>query len=279
MNHLNDENIDEIMFQLLEGEIKGAERIRILDAINADKKYSALWLIWQQTVLNVNDDLLVMDTNKLKKKEKVPFVLWPKYAAVAFIVLIVGVLVWNINAPTIPAELTHTDYKGKPETGVIKMPEKPITNTLERDTFVPLKEKIKTMVQNSEHLPKYKFSNSKLEIKNILTPNYVSETEKFVENEIEPKSEILTPTKQEAKKETLPIVAQNTIADNIIVTYETESVKTQKTNFIQDKITEKTNLLARIFSKPKLHIVNDSNTRTNKKFIIQNKEFKIIAGF
>jgi len=37
--------------------------------------------------------------------------------------------------------------------------------------------------------------------------------------------------------------------------------------------------LARIFSKPKLQIVNDSNTRTNKKLIIQNKEYKIIAGF
>lgn len=281
MNHLNNDNIDEIMFQLLEGEIQGAERTKLLDAINADKQYAAIWATWQKTVLNANDELLVMNTNKLKKKTNKPFLLWAKYAAAACVVLSIGILFFNQYKNEDSSRLTDLDKKGNPKANVIKMPEKPTQNTLVKDTFVPLKEKIKWMANNikSNQDEVIKLNIPKVKNEIIVKENKIEKPDLLVEKPEIPNQEIPKAVKQKDRQEEKPVFAQNSSDNNILVSYETESIKTKKQNILQEKVTEKTNLLARIFSKPKLQIVNDSNTRTNRKLILQNKEYKIIAGF
>ncbi len=270
MNHLNDENIDDIMFQLLEGEIQGAERAKLLDAINADKQYAAIWATWQKTVLNANDELLVMNTNKLKKKTHKPIVIWAKYAAAACIILCIGVLFFTQNKNEESSRVVEAEKKGNPKNNVIKMPEKPSQNALVKDTFIPIKEKIKYMANTPQ--------KAVLETE-MQKENKTEKPELIVEKVEIPKQEIPKVEKQIEKQEEKPVFAQNSSENNVLVSYETESIKTKKQNILQEKVAEKTNLLARIFSKPKLQILADSNTRMNRKIILQNKEYKIIAGF
>ena len=92
---LNDEKFDELMFQLLEGEIQGEERQRLLEAIQADEHYNKQWQAWQKTILNPGDEMVVMNIAGLKKKERKPLVLWWKYAAAAVLVLSVGLFIYN----------------------------------------------------------------------------------------------------------------------------------------------------------------------------------------
>lgn len=285
MNHLNDENIDEIMFQLLEGEIQGEERTHLLEAINADKKYAAIWATWQKTVLNSNDELLVMNTNKLKKNIKSPVLLWVKYAAAACVFIAFGYIFWSSSNNNNLENFADKNGHKIPKTNIIKVPENENKkqNILIKDTvkFIPLKDQIKYMADEENNL-KTEFKSPKI-IEHKQNENQINELvnlppiNKIAENK-EP-LKIENKIKQEEKTIEKPKIAQINEDDNTIITYETESVKSKKTNSIQNKVNEKTNLLARIFSKPKLQIVNDSNTYTRKKLIIQNKEYKIIAGF
>ncbi|MFM6982678.1 MAG: hypothetical protein ACKOXF_01000, partial [Chitinophagaceae bacterium] len=59
--------------------------------------------------------------------------------------------------------------------------------------------------------------------------------------------------------------------ETILVTIENEP--TPKTDL------EKPSLFSRITGGSRIKIENDSNTRTSKKIIIENKKYQIIAGF
>lgn len=273
MNQLNNDNIDEIIFQLLEGEIKGTERKQLLEAIEADEKYAAIWATWQKTILNTSNEILVMDTQKLKKKTKKPIVLWLKYVSAACILLSLGFLLFNQYKKQDTNHLTIINSKDHSKSNLNKIPEIPKPNTISKDTFLPFKEKVKWMVNTKK--PTQNKTND-LNIPKIKkeTKDYVLEIEKpelIVDKTETPKLEV-------PKSEKTELIQMNH-ENNIIVSFETEIIKTKKQKSLKDKITETSNLLTRIFSKPKLQMEVDTTNLTKRNIILKNKEYKIIAGF
>ncbi len=270
---LNDEKFDELMFQLLEGEIQGEERQRLLDAIQADEHYNKQWLAWQHTILNPGDEMVVMNIAGLKKKEKKPLVYWWKYAAAAVIVLSVGFFLFNQGGKDSNGTLAN------PKLQIKKVPSvEPVTNMKkDNDSVVSYRKKVEMMVLRPESVPA-PFVNPQE------TPVPVEIPKAFVENKKE--QELKKVPEQLIEEEVKTVKPANTTlnhavaqSDGVIMTVYSENTSKNSASSIGSKIDEKRTLLSRILSMPKLKIVNDSNTYTNKKLILENKAYKIIAGF
>ena len=79
------------------------------------------------------------------------------------------------------------------------------------------------------------------------------------------------------------VVTGNLLTDtdnsNILVSVETQSKPRIKTTEIKQILSEKKSFLSRVFSRPRFHILNDSNSILDSKILIENKKYKIIAGF
>jgi len=277
---INSENIDELMFQLLEGDIQGEERTHLLEAIAADKEYSALWQAWQQTVLNPNDELIVMPIAPLLKKKKVLLWSW-KYSVAAMLCISIGAGMFYFSSNQ-QANLVESVAKPKnPKLEIIKVPtNEPVSNRLrEKDTVVSFKQKIESIAKKGTET-----NTRKLRPLSRRAP--AQNVEELLVQKILPIIKVQAPIKND-KVETKVAVAEvvtgnlptNTDNSNILVSVETESKPRIKTTLIKQIFSEKKNFLSRVFSKPSLQILNDSNSILGSKLLIENKKYKIIAGF
>ncbi len=276
---INSENIDELMFQLLEGDIQGEERTRLLEAISADKEYSALWQAWQQTVLNPNDELIVMPLAPLLKKRKV--VLWSwKYGVAAMLCLTIGASVFYINHSAKEDNLVANQKPKNPKLEIIKVPtNEPVSNRLkEKDTVVTFKQKIETLAKhrqgpqfNPQRLPESPLPISNFEPALVdQTPPKTAEQKPLSEQPITTK--IVTPIASQ-------VIFASTENTGVSLSVYTETEAPEEKPILSQKLQEKRNLLTRIFSAPKLQVVNDTSRFTNRKIILENRAYKIIAGF
>jgi hypothetical protein len=275
MKKINNDNIDEIMFQLLEGEITGEEREQLLSAIAADKGYSALWKAWQHTVLSPENEDETMDIRPLKKKTGriIPFNY--KYAIAAMLVLGLGLAILLTRQNPATPGVTDRPQPGNNKAQEIKPP-KPEVKTLiqaKEDTIITLKEKIRMMAGQHPSSPQAP--------QQVINPSPESDIKKQVP-EIDNKTIAQVPEQKIPVEQKLPDIIESDPNEHILVSITTESkpLKSQKNK--SDKLTEpqsKTTLLSRLLGGPKIKLENDSSTRTNKKLIIENNQYKIIAGF
>lgn len=263
MRHINNENIDEIMFQLLEGEITGKEKEQLMSAIEADPDYYALWKTWQKTVLEIDSSIPLIDTQKFKKKTTRIIPMYIKYAAAAIVVLSIGLGVYFSNSKTNDVQIGVVNHPIKPSASskLPKIKKDTIYNTtFDRDTFIPFREKVRH------------YAKTEIDSKPIIPNNQITIEQNHFVNQ-----DIITQNKMPVLKKDSTIVEkvitiQKETDENVFVTVNTFSGK-------QSGTMQKTTFLSRLLGTSKIDIVNDSNTRTNKKIIIQNNKYKIIAGF
>lgn len=264
MKPINDQNIDEIMFQLIEGEITGIDREMLLEAIQADPAYASLWSVWQNTVLKPEAESPSMDLSKLKKRGGFIVQFNIRYAAAAVLILSLGLSLYMVLRPE---KEIYTADKIKPviSAPASKMPviakDSLLENKFVRDTFVPFREKVKHIADAPE------------------TDNRQFDSELFVEDKIA-RNEFIKPAINEISTSDTGNIIQSALKpvmaeQNLIVTVETESYsKTAKNTDIKNR-----GFFSRILGTSKIRIENDSNTFSNKKIILQNNKYEIIAGF
>lgn len=266
MKEINDNNIDDIMFRLLEGEIRGEERRRLLEAIESDEAYSKLWKAWQHTILEPDTSIKGMDLSSLKKKggRIVPFHF--KYAIAAMVVLGLGIAVF-INSRQEPDKQVQADhnspYTRKNPVEVPKPKPAPSANNSE-DTVVTLREKIKTIAgghhKNTRSVP----PPPAPEVKVPETP-IMPEPAIIVKKE--PEQPVKTPTIDRKENELAA-------ADNIIV-----SVTSTVMPGAKAPESKRASFLSRLFGNPSIEIQKDSSLVTNRRLVIKNKQFQILAGY
>jgi hypothetical protein len=268
MKHINDENIDEIMFQLLEGEISGPEKDQLLEAIQSDEAYSKLWTTWQQTVLSPEKETVSMNIKPLKKKSARIIPLNYKYAIAAMLVLGLGLAVFFLNQKPAGPVVTEGPAPHKAKKPVIEVPKPALSTPAENreDTIIPLREKIRTMAENR---------NSKSESGDIMPP---AEDKKMPAPKNEGIAEVNQPVKNNDPK-AINAVQDEEPKDHLLVTMSTDSKLLPDAREKQATPGKKGSLLSRIFGRPEFKLENDSSTRTNRRLIIENKQYKIIAGF
>ena len=251
MKHINDDNIDEIMFQLLEGDITGIERENLLRAIHADEKYLALWHTWQQTILQ--NEEIPFDNSNLKRKTSITIPLYFKYAAAAVVILDLIIL---LNRDSIKQDdMVLLPPKIKTFSNPLPKIKKDTiyNNHFVRDTFVPLKEKVKYMADKPSSIEK-----SIIESHDTL--------QKFIAQFDGLDSIVLVKNSPEE------ITPEKAFEEEIFVSISTDNNLSKKTK-------DNTNFLARLIGKSSIKIEPDHNTRTKRKIIFENKKYQIIAGF
>ncbi len=261
MKPINDDNIDEILFQILEGEITGQERERLLDAIQADEAYNKLWMAWQKTVLQPEQDERPFNIAPLKKNSAriIPFHF--KYAAAAAIVITIGVaLLYNQKQTNIQvADIKPAGKKPVIQTPALSPNSVNSPNESSKDSAVPLKEKIRYIAHKNWIKPQP--LNTDPVVPKVIAPEVEQpyQEEKLVE--------LNTPvfTQDEPIRNSAPTT------ENILVSIENE--------YTPKPELEKPSLFSRITGGSRIKIENDSTTRTSKKIIIENKKYQIIAGF
>ncbi len=259
MKPINDNNIDEILFQLLEGEITGKEREQLLEAIEADEAYHKLWMTWQQTVLKPEQDDVYFNVAPLKKKTARIIPLNFKYAAAAAVVLSVGVAMFiNSNQKT---DNSLADIKPAGKKPVIQTPALPQNSVKSapyqtvQDTVIPLKEKIRFIARKNSDA--HELPAPEIKMPEMLASEPVKNT---------PVSSWEIPVR---------LVQENTPAAS---TPETILVSIENEIAVKPEV-EKPSLFSRITGGSRIKIENDSTTRTSKRIIIENKKYQIIAGF
>lgn len=273
---INSENIDELMFQLLEGDIQGEERTRLLEAIAADKEYSKLWQAWQQTVLNPNDELIVMPIAPLLKKKKVVVWSW-KYGVAAMLCIAVGASIFYIGDKSSTHLVESTVKPKNPKLEIIKVPtNEPVSKHLkELDTVISFKQKIESIASSN----KIAKPNKSIEVMptNLPQVDFVESKQPKINEQLPTKEVFVTP------KVSVPATVISEPVDNdysgILVSIDSESKQRSKETVIKNLVNEKKNFISRLFSKPNFKIVNDSNNLRDSKIVIENKKYRIIAGF
>lgn len=262
MKSINQDNMDEIMFMLLEGEIQGAERIKLLEAIEADPEYSKTWALWQNTKITP-DESLVMPIAQLKREKKgfiVPFRI-VKYAAAAVVVLALGTgIYFNSQADIEVVGNGKGPSKPSPEIEAPKPAQVktiPVERTKDSGKSA-LREKIRFMAELpiSRQLDVPETPVEPFVIDTIVTPMNQTPENVYAHQEV-PSNE--------------PLKLNND--NNVLVTISNSDQTTQKNN------QTKRNLLERVFGNVKFKIENDSNTITKRKMVIENEKYQIIAGF
>ncbi len=271
MKQLNDENIDELMFMLLEGEIQGEERTALLEAIHADTEYSKIWAAWQNTVVSPSSDLPDINIQNLKRKSKTVFAVHIRKYAVAAAIILAGFLtVFLINrsqSDVLDVAGTESNKPNKPTLQLPQPSDKITRNPLlpNLDTIVTKSQIIKSMASKKSNIQGIENDIEIIENKNAPNnPNSDFELEKIVKHEIQ----------QDEKSENPVIPAQTSPQNEILVSVET----TKLANNYKVQQEEQT-WLKRLFGSSKIKIENDTNTRTNRKLVIENKKYQIIAGF
>lgn len=261
MKPINDNNIDEILFQLLEGEITGSERERLLEAIQADEAYNKLWSAWQKTVLTPEQDEQTFNIAPLKKKTAriIPFHF--RYAAAAAIVITLGIaLLYHPKTTDIQvADIKPTGKKPVIQTPALSPNSVNSPNESSKDSAVPLKEKIRYIAHKNWIKPQ------PLNINPFMPTVIVPDLEQPYQEE--KLVELNTPVYIQDE----PLRNNAPATENILVSIENEYTPRPEL--------EKPSLFSRITGGSRIKIENDSTTRTSKKIIIENKKYQIIAGF
>jgi hypothetical protein len=269
MNTINDDNIDDIMFRLLEGDITGKEREQLLDAIEADPAYSALWKTWQQTILLPENDVQTMDIRTLKKKSAYTIPLFYRYAAAAMVILgLTFALYYKQENTDITVAVGPLKPIQKMSGSKVPRLENDTVSYLKygKDTFVPFREKIRHTASVSADKATWIPEKT---IRNEQNPELPEQLELPVELPLVQKPDAIVSE--------IPVKAGDkaNIADEVFVSVSTETpgiAKAEPKKGIRA-------LLSSLTGGPQIRIENDSNTRTNKKIIIQNNKYQIIAGF
>jgi len=255
MKHLNDDNIDEIMFQLLEGEITGIERENLLHAIQSDSKYLDLWNAWQNTVLQ--NEEIPFNVSNLKRKKAFFIPHYLKYAAAAILIFSIIIMLNKDNLKQDEMVLLPPKIKTFKNPLPQIQKDSVYNNHLVRDTFIPLKEKVKYMVEKESST----FETSILE-----------KIESSQNHEIA----------QSNKVDSILLVKNTTKEINPDKVFEEEIfVSISSDNMLESKSQSKNNssFLSKLLSKSSIKIEHDQNTRTKRKIIFENKKYQIIAGF
>lgn len=260
MRDLNNDNVDEIMFQLLEGEITGKEREALLDAIKADPAYSKLWETWQNTVLSPEFIEPEFNVESLKKKKTAVFQIYIRYAAAAAIVLAIGLFAYKFSIQDKPETEMTGNFPTKPKTTPLETPAQPdkVTplkevNVQKEDSVISIKEKIKHLADDSKvnSLQKEPIQDQMPE------PIELVEVEKVIDPiEIKPD---------------LPVVPveNSSIQVSVITLGHSDAPKVSE---------KRKGFISRLLGGPVIKL-EDANTMTTKKIVIENNKYQIIAGF
>lgn len=266
MKEINDQNIDDIMFRLLEGEIRGEERERLLEAIESDKAYSKLWKAWQHTVLAPDTDMPGMDLSPLRKKggRIIPFHF--KYAIAAMVVLGLGIAIFMNSRQERDPQVQaghNSPYTKKAPVEVPKPKPSPSPTSTTEDTIVPLREKVKT-IAGSHRKTQSTPAPPAPEMKDAETPA-MREPAGIAKQDLKPEETAIPPVDHTPK--------DLAATDNILVSVST-SASGAKT---PEK--KRGSFLSRLFGNPSIEIQKDSSLVTNRRLVIKNKQFQILAGF
>lgn len=275
MKKLDDNNIDEIMFQLLEGEITGQERNVLLEAIKADPAYSRLWETWQQTIIQPNGDVPAFNSESLKKKRRFVVLINLRYAAAAAIVLALSVGIYMMNSGKVDDKFT--DVKPKVKTPPIVAPKPPKTEAIapyviESDTNMSNSEKMRYMTHENHSKNIDKSSDYKSVL--LKSTDDSDANTQIAQNPVIPQLEIPKPVEHPIFEE--KILPKQVQDDIIMVSIEND----QDTKYIHNTANvQNKSFFKRLIGSSKIKIENDSNTLTNRKIVIENKKYQIIAGF
>jgi negative regulator of sigma E activity len=278
MNSFNQDNIDEIMFKLLEGEIQGQERTKLLEAIQADPEYASIWAAWQKTIVAPNLELGMNNKNRLYKEKKI-IPLFTRYAIAASLALLIGlgvVLFNRFNHQKIENKMTdNKPVKIKKDLIEPLKPNKliaPLNEKEETDSFQNKKERLRGMASNPIFIEKDNSENLTLE--------------QFIKTHVLPKIKIDSTPEILQKKfniEETPIefVEKTETQKDETVLVQVSNIQYESDKKIIDGNSNHTRkgLFRQLFGDVKLKIENDSTTFTNKKIIIENKKYQIIAGY
>lgn len=274
MKQLNDENIDELMFMLLEGEIVGEDRNALLDAIHADPEYSKIWAAWQNTIITPTHIEPTFDVQKLKRNSGRVFSLPVRKFAIAAAIVLAGFLAFYImnKSNTRQPEIAGNIH-GKPSKPVIQVPQP--ADKVSKNPLLPNQDTVLSKTEYIRSMASKHTENRSSEKKPMLQDT--ASAVRSIENK--PVMDHLADhTQQTINKEKQPDSSNpnSTIhQDNIIV-----SVHTSKTsNNVVSRENESGSWIKRLFLNSKIKLENDSNTRTNRKIIIENNKYQIIAGF
>jgi hypothetical protein len=277
MNSFNQDNIDEIMFKLLEGEIQGQERTKLLDAIQADPEYAAMWTAWQKTIVAPDLELGMSNKKNLYKEKKI-IPLYARYAIAAGLALLIGlgiVFINRFNNHNIGNKMTdNKPVKIKKDLIEPLKPNKliaPLNQTEEIDSFQSKKDRLRRMADKHEDL----IFNHEINIENQIVkipalPNLKKDS--FIE----------IPQNRTKMDETpIELVEKTNFEKNETVLVQVSNIQYESDKHIIDDNTTHTRkgLFRQIFGDVKFKIENDSTTFTNKKIIIENKKYQIIAGY
>lgn len=265
MKKIDPENIDEIMFNLLEGEYSGAEKDSLLEAIEADPVYSELWSQWQKTKLSPEWHI-ALDFEKLKKKKTIHLFNNKFLSIAASIILLIGISLifrylqnkeevpsMSSNTPLIdsvsiakqsaPAEIEHSSK-----------PIEPISNSVTAGI-----EKSFITVRNT---------NSGAIIK---TPeNAKRQTELALPHFADPRFAL--PFSEDLIKlhEIIPIQNDSSeIVQQDVLVY---------TQIDGDNVKRKQGLIRKIFGNFSIKIVPDTSARLRNSIVVENQNYRLIAG-
>lgn len=263
MKEINDHNIDDIMFKLLEGEIQGEERERLLEAIESDEAYSKLWRAWQHTILAPDTDIPGMNLSSLKKNggRIIPFHF--KYAIAAMVVLGLGVAIFisSRQEPIKQVQADHnTPHAKKPQVEIPKPKPAPSTNNSE-DTIVPLREKVKTIAGSRKETLSAPIPPAPV----VKTPEVARQPDPIVIAKKDPEPATV-PTRDNEK--------EKAAVDNVVV-----SVSSTVMSDVKTPEKKRGSLFSRFFGNPSIEIQKDSSLVTNRRLVIKNKQFQILAGY
>lgn len=278
MNSFNQDNIDEIMFKLLEGEIQGQERTKLLEAIQADPEYAAMWAAWQKTIVAPDLEMGMSNKKSLYKEKKI-IPLFARYAIAASLALLIGLSVVFLNRfNNQNPETKMTDNKPvKIKKDLIEplKPNKliaPLNEKEETDSFQSKKDRMRRMANNSTEIEnKHTEILGKDEIvRTIVLPSVkidsVPETPQY---------------KTKIEEAPIEIVENNTNKNDETVLVQVSNIQFESNNNKREANTSpsRKGLFRQLFGDVKLKIENDSSTFTNRKIIIENKKYQIIAGY
>lgn len=268
MKNIHKDNIDEIMFGLLEGDIQGRERQQLLQAIEADPEYAELWNIWQSTVVQPDTTETGMNTALLRKKTRAVVPLYIRFAAAAAIVVsaVSAVYLFRDTAPVDSPVIA--DAKQGPR-GIRSLPSSPA------DTIFTIR-KNDTLKHSRE---KFRYIASKAyQTKSVKEQPIQKQAEMPLVQQPVQQKHVPAPEVEPALMPVLPAV--ETTAETALVSADHLLVETESSSSTQaPAAADKGSLLGRLLGIRKIRIQNNGSSLSDKKLIIENKKYQIIAGF
>lgn len=265
---INDENIDEIMFSILEGEITGKEKEQLLEAIHAEPAYAELWKLWQQTKIVTDPAIPEYNPNRLKKGQTFIFPVWKKLSMAAAIALLGGLGVIFLT----PTENNQNLAFEPAQSGIIQsVPSQNKFNVHAGDSFMRVRDSIVRKKENVRYMA--------VTVKNESTGRETT-SDTFIQQSVQLAETGKSSLPVLAKQDSLP-VRQHTVekSDNYPVLVSVETVYTKEKVVHANAKEKDRSLFSRILGKPSIKIEDEESTKTGKKIIIENEKYQIIAGF